>query len=205
VTYRRQVRQPVNEHPGDADVLDVGGRWPWDGPRGQRAGLAAAALVAGLVAGYLAGHLQAAVPAKPRPAASVIIPAGETALADTGNRCAAQQGHGLQLGIEIENQSRRPVTLEHISPVLPLGGLRPVSSQAGSCGLLPGYGGRPVRSLAPGATGWLTVTFAVLIKCPQPIPVQFKVSYVQHGRSITASFDGFPDLGEVRYGNCGSG
>lgn len=202
MTYRQQVGGPANEHPSDADVLDVGTRWPLRAPR---AGLAVAALVAGLIVGYLAGHVQAARPGKPRPAASAIIPAGQVALIDTGNRCAAQQGNDLQLGMQVENQSGQPVTLGKIVPVLPLGGLRAVSSQLGSCGLLPGHARGPSRSLAPGSTGWLTVTFAVLIRCPQPIPVQFKVSYAQHGRSVTASFSGFPDLGQVRYGDCAAG
>lgn len=192
----------MNDHSGDPDVLDVGRRWPRDGARGQRAGIALAALVAGLIGGYLAGHQQAAAHAKPRAAASAVIPAGETAIVDTGNRCAARHGRDLQLGIEIKNQSAQPVTLQQITPVLPLGGLRPVASQPGSCSMLPGYGRGPSRTLAPGTTGWLTVTLAVLVPCPQPIPVQFKVSYAQDGHSVTAAFAGFPDLGQVRYGNC---
>lgn len=205
MTYRQQVAQPADDHPGDADVLDVGGRWPWVTPRWQRAGLALAALAAGLIAGYVAGRLQTATHAKSRGAASAVITAGETALTDTGNRCAARQGHDLQLGIEVKNQSRQPVTVQQITPVLPLGGLRPLSTDPGPCGLLPGYARGAFRSLGPGTTGWLTVTFAVLVRCPQPLPVQFKVSYVQHGHSVTPFFSGFPDLGQVRYGNCPAG
>ena len=196
----------MNDNPGAADVLDVGARWPRGGPRGRPAGIAVAALAVGLVAGYLAGHLHPnpAHP-NPRPAASAIIPAGQIALVDTGNRCAAQHGRDLQLGMQVKNQSAQPVTIGEITPVLPLGGLRPLSSQLGACGLLPGYAGGPALALAPGGSGWLTATFAVLIRCPQPMPVQFKVSYLQHGRSVTAGFSGFPDLGQVRYGNCAAG
>jgi hypothetical protein len=57
-------------------------------------------------------------------------------------------------------------------------------------------------SLAPGATGWLTVTFDVMVRCPGPLPVQFRVTYLQAGRLVTADFDSFPDLGPVRYNNC---
>jgi hypothetical protein len=90
-----------------------------------------------------------------------------------GGRCAVQLGHTLQLGIEIMNQSDRTVVLRQIKPALPLG-----------------------------ATGWLTVTFDVMVSCPQPLPVQFKVSYLQAGRLATAELDSFPDLGQVRYNNC---
>ena len=40
--------------------------------------------------------------------------------------------------------------------------------------------------------------------CPQPLPVQFKISYAQAGRLVTAELPGFPDLGQVRYSNCGT-
>jgi hypothetical protein len=197
------VGQLVNEHPGDADVLDVGGRWPRDSLRRQRAGLVVAALLFGLVTGYLAGHTQTGVQPRAHPAASAIVPSA-TALADTGYRCAVRDGADLQLGMEVTNQSGLPLTLGRVTAVLPLGGLRPVSTQAGSCGLLAGGGYPPAQSVAPGATGWLTVTFAVLVSCPQPLPVQFTVSYVQHGHPVTARFAGFPDLGDIRYGHCGA-
>lgn len=202
MTYRRQVERPVNENSGDADVIDVGGRWRWDGARIPRAGIAAAALAAGrLVLGYTGGHVQATAHRAPGTAAAVIS-AGDTAIVDTGSRCADQQGRDLQLGMEVVNQSAKTVALRQITPVLPLGGLRPVASEPGSCGLLAGPGAGPAQSLAPGATGWLTVTLAVLVKCPQPLPVEFKVSYLQAGRVVTASFAGFNDLGQVRYGHC---
>ena len=50
-----------------------------------------------------------------------------------------------------------------------------------------------------GATRWLTITFDVELNCPQPLPVQFKVSYAASGRVTTAPFDSFPDLSQVRY------
>jgi hypothetical protein len=43
-----------------------------------------------------------------------------------------------------------------------------------------------------------------MVACPQPLPVQFKISYVQAGRLATADLPGFPDLGQVQYNNCGT-
>ena len=100
------------------------------------------------------------------------------------------------------NQSDRTVVLRQIKPVLPLGGLREIASRWGPCGSLPGPGLSQASSLAPGATGWLTVTFDVMVGCPQPLPVIFKVSFVQASRLVTADLDSFPDLGQVRYSNC---
>ena len=132
----------------------------------------------------------------------MVLPAGDTALSATGSRCAVQLGHTLQLGIEIMNQSDRTVVLRHIEPVLPLGGLREIASRWGPCGSLPEPGLGQASSLAPGATGWLAVTFDVMVGCPQPLPVLFKVSFVQASRLATADLDSFPDLGQVRYNNC---
>jgi hypothetical protein len=58
--------------------------------------------------------------------------------------------------------------------------------------------------LPAGATGWLTVTFHVLVRCPQPYPVQFVVSYTAAGKISTAQLDEFPDLGQVTYSGCPS-
>jgi len=41
-----------------------------------------------------------------------------------------------------------------------------------------------------------------MVGCPQPLPVLFKVSFVQASRLVTADLDSFPDLGQVRYNNC---
>jgi hypothetical protein len=124
----------------------------------------------------------------------------------TGNRCAVQLGHAVQLGVEVVNQSDGTVALRQIEPVLPLGGLKAVASRWGTCGALPELGRGPgpgqAMALGAGATGWLTVTFDVMIACPQPLPVQFKVIFAQAGRLVTAELAAFPDLGQVRFNNC---
>jgi hypothetical protein len=192
----------------DADVIEMGGhppRWPWESARGPTISIALVALVAGLLLGFIGGHLQASTGSRATRAATAlttVLPAGDTAISATGSRCAVQLGRTLQLGIEIMNQSDRTVALRQIKPVLPLAGLHAIASQWGTCGSLPEPGLQQATSLDPGATGWLTVTFDVMVSCPQPLPVGFKVSYVQAGRLVTAELDSFPDLGEVRYNNC---
>jgi hypothetical protein len=218
-TYGQDMEPPVNrsrpaqgasagagESPDpadDADVIEMGGpllRWPWGSARKPVINIALAALAAGLLVGFIAGHFQARTAGKPGRAATA-PPMDSTAISATGNQCAVQLGQTLQLGIEIMNQSDRTTALRQIKPVLPLGGLRAIASQWGTCGSLPGSGPQ-TTSLAPGATGWLTITFDVMVGCPQPIPVGFKVSYAQAGRLATTELDSFPDLGQVRFNKC---
>jgi hypothetical protein len=165
------------------------------------------ALVAGLLLGFIGGYRQATAngrPTGPTTSAPPVSPFGDTAIVDTGNRCAVQLGHALQLGVEIVNQSDRTVALRRIEPVLPLGGLKAVASRWGTCGALSGLGLGQPTALGPGATGWLTVTFDVMVSCPQPLPVQFKISYTQAGELVIADLAGFSDLGQVQYDNCGT-
>ena len=183
--------------------------WPWGTARGPAISIALAALAAGLLLGFAGGRLQAGAngrPGRAAPSATAVFAVGDTAITMTGNRCAVQLGHALQLGVEVVNQSDRAVALRQIEPVLPLGGLKAVASRWGTCGALPELGPGPhqATALGPGATGWLTVTFDVMVGCPQPLPVQFKISYVQAGRLVAAELPGFPDLGQVRYNNCGT-
>jgi hypothetical protein len=227
VTYCQDVEPPVHrecpahavpagpgESPGaagDADVIGMGGhppRWPWGTASGPAIGMALAALAAGLLLGFAGGRLQAAAngrPARAAASAATVFAVGDP-LIDTGNRCAVQLGHFLQLGVEVVNESDRAVALRQIEPVLPMGGLKAVTSRWGTCGALPELGPGPgqATALGPGATGWLTVTFDVMVGCPQPLPVQFKISYVQAGKLVTAEFAGFADLGQVQYNNCGT-
>lgn len=228
VTYCQDVEPPghrerpahgvpagLGESPGaagDADMIEMGGhppRWPWGAVRGPPISIALAAFAAGLLLGFAGGHLQARPnggPARAATSAATVFPVGDTAITMTGNRCAVQLGHALQLGVEVVNQSDGTVTLRQIEPVLPLGGLKAAASRWGTCGVLPELGPGPgqATALGPGATGWLTVTFDVMVGCPEPLPVQFKISYAQAGRLVTAELPGFPDLGQVQYNKCGT-
>lgn len=227
VTYCQDVEPPVHrERPahgvpaglgespgaaGDAEVIEIGGhppRWPWGTARGPAISIALAAFAAGLLLGFVDGHFEARSngrPARAATSATTVFPVGATAITMTGNRCAVQLGHALQLGVEVVNQSDGTVALRQIEPVLPMGGLKAVASRWGTCGALIELGPGPgPATLGPGATGWLTVTFDVMVGCPQPLPVQFKVSYAQAGRLVTAELPGFADLGQVQYNNCGT-
>jgi hypothetical protein len=57
-------------------------------------------------------------------------------------------------------------------------------------------------TLGRGASTWITVTFQVLVSCPQPLPVQFTLDYDQQGRAAAIRLPGFPDLAQVPYIGC---
>ena len=197
----------------------------WRLSRGAAA-LGIIGLLAGLAVGYAAGHRQPgqARPAPrpqgsaaPGPAVPTAGSAGSAAsvasaaqsvfglsLTQTTAECSVQHGRELQLGVEIMNPSGEEVTLRHVDPVLPLGGLRALSQQWGPCGVLPqGQDQTGVELLPPGASTWLTVTFKVLVRCPGPLPVQFTVDFDWNGQPAAAILPGFPDLSGVPYAGCG--
>jgi hypothetical protein len=170
-------------------------------------------LLAGLAVGYAAGARHAgepAVPPSPSPsrAAAPAAPfaAGGFPLSQSGPQCSVQTGRDLQVGLQITNLSSAAVRLRRVGVVLPLGGLRVTSQAWGPCGQLPAAGKTPGRTLhsalGPGASAWFTVTFQVLVRCPQPLPVQFTLDYDQQGRRAAIRLPGFPDLGEVPYSGC---
>lgn len=199
------------------DVVEQRGRRlpavTWRPSRGA-ALLGAAGLLAGLAVGYAAGDRHAAsgvrdvrAPQRPRtavvPSPSAVLALPVTpALTQTVGACSAQVGHELELGVQVMNQSGSAVTLGQVGAVLPAGGLRVVSQRWTPCGVLPYSQNQPVGSLAPGASAWFTVTFKVLVECPDPFPVQFTVDYDWHGQLTTESLPGFSDLGEVPYSGC---
>jgi hypothetical protein len=134
-----------------------------------------------------------------------------------------QRGRDLQVGVEVINFSETAITLGEVRPILPLGGLRPVSQQWAPCGDISApwgaiQGGTFVfvnastgeveagssTVLPPHGTAWLSVTFRVLAECPGPLPVQFSVSYQENGRTGTEQLPGFPDLRQVPYTGCKS-
>ncbi len=200
------------------DVLELGGRrrpflrW-W--PPSAALVLGVAALLGGLAVGYAAGARHAgdhAAPPSPSPspsgAAAPAAPfsAGGFPLSQSGPQCSVQVGRELQVGLQITNLSSAAVRLRRVEVVLPLGGLRVTSQAWGPCGELPATGEAPGSLLPPtlgrGASSWFTVTFQVLVKCPQPLPVQFTLDYDQQGRPAAIRLPGFPDLGQVPYSGC---
>ena len=220
-------------------------RWlPAPGRRPPRiaAILGIAGLIVGLAAGYALGyrHLGQAVGASSATAAgaapsavaaggsgahsSSLSVTGLSGLTQTGGACSVQHGRDLQVGVEVINLSSTPITLGQVSPILPQGGLRPVSRQWAPCGALsPSWraadGGTIVfvgvptgevgavstagaAVLLPDGTAWLSVTLRVLVACPHPLPVKFSVSYQENAQTNTVQLPGFLDLGQVRYTGC---
>jgi hypothetical protein len=153
-----------------------------------------------------------------------------TGLVQAAGTCSVQRGRDLQVGVEVINLSGTTVLLGQVMPILPMGGLRPVSQQWAPCGAIsqswqaagggtfvvfsastgeaesgsatPGGAVPSGNVLSPDGTAWLSVTFRVLVACPRPLPVQFSVSYQENGRTGTAQLPGFPDLGQVTYTGC---
>jgi hypothetical protein len=177
---------PGDQVRGQTDIIE-------HGPPPRRTVLVAALVVAAGVAGFLLGGRHS-TPPSPRPSAPPAI----QPIAGTGQRCSAQLGARLQLGVEIVNESANPVTLHRVEEILPLAGLRATSGAWGTCGQLspPAGGDHP---LAGAATTWLTITFDVLVPCPAPLPVLFAVRFTQAGVDGVVEVPGFPDLGDVPY------
>lgn len=210
----RQMTVPDGDGPGAGDdVLELGQRRRAPRWRPRPAALipAAVALVAGLAAGYAAGARHPATPATPPGPSRAAAPAapfsaGGFPLSQSGPQCSVQTGRALQVGLQITNLSPAPVRLRRAEVVLPLGGLTVTTQTWGPCGQLPATGhpaGRVLPpALRPGASTWLTVTFHVLVRCPQPLPVQFTLHYDQQGRPAAIRLPGFTDLGQIPYSGC---
>lgn len=182
--------------------------------------IAVGALLAALAAGYLAGTRHAgsgAAQEAPSRAASpaslaASAPAAQFAFADpaflsqTTGACSEQTNGVLELGVEVSNQSAMTLTLQSVTAVLPLGGLKQVSSQWEPCGALPSaLAADPEQViLLPGSSTWLTVNFQVDRRCPAASPVQFSVKYLAEGRerAKAATLPGFADLSQVSFSGC---
>jgi hypothetical protein len=211
----RRMTVPDGDGSGAGDdVLEVGSRprpvprW-W--PPSAALVLGAVALLAGLAVGYTAGARHGgedAAPPSPSRATAPAAPfsAGGFPLSQSGPQCSVQTGRELQVGLQITNLSPAAVRLRRVEVALPLGGLRLTSQAWGPCGELPATGEVPGNLLPPtlgqGASSWFTVTFQVLVRCPQPLPVQFTLDYDQQGRAAAIRLPGFPDLGQVPYSGC---
>jgi hypothetical protein len=187
----------------DSDVVEQGGhRFPalnWRPSKGATllaAGLAVG-LVIGLAAGYAAGQRHGGTATSATPAEP-----DTPALVQSGVECTTLIGHDLELGLQVTNQSTTHLTLRQVKAVLPMGGLRPVTVRWTSCDPVSESQAVLGSQVPPGAITWFTVTFQVLAKCPQPLPVQFTVGYAQNGQLASARLPGFPDLGHVPYPGC---
>src|SRR5690349_20650551 len=199
---------PGDAGPGGSDVVDQGDR-PARGPA-FAAGLAVAALVLGLAVGYGVGRNQApsqpaaVPPARASTAAATSPPPtlGVPEVGQSGQQCAEQIGHRLQLGVQVTNESGSSVRLSSVRVILPIGGLKQTSQAWGTCGQLPGLADPRATLVSAGGSAWFTVTFRVLERCPGAFPVQFLLSYDRGGSMKTVRLPGFVDLGHVPYSGC---
>lgn len=122
-------------------------------------------------------------------------------LVPTTNRCSAQSGRQLQLGIELENMGSTVLVLRRISPVLyGLGGLRAIDETRGPCGV-PSTAGL-TNPLNVGEATWIRMTFDVLVTCPAYVPVAFQIEYTADGTDRVETVKAFDDLGGVPYSSC---
>ena len=144
-----------------------------------------------------------AAPASAAPAAP--FSAGGFPLSQSGPQCSVQACCELQVGLQITNLSPAVIQLRRVEVGLPLG--RPHGDLA-DLGTLRGTarlrGARrhPAPGPGTGASTWITVTFQVLVRCPQPLPVQFTFGDHQNGRVAAIRLPGFPDLSQVPYSGC---
>jgi hypothetical protein len=171
-------------------------------------GLSLAALI-GLLVGYAVGqhHAPTRTDRPPAPTATPRLsssrPVTGPPVAQTGATCSLQQGHRLELGIQIENQSASVVHITGVRTRAPLPGLHTVAARVATCGE---SSGSPVSSdpsaMTAGATTWLTATVQVLVRCPAADPVQFVIRYGQGDHASTETLGGFVDLGHVPYTGC---
>jgi hypothetical protein len=167
--------------------------------------LVAVALVVGGLGGFYLGRgsPESTPPRHPsQPTAQILVPGGGQPPTATGNRCSAQLGDTLQLGLEIVNSSTTDVSLKRADVTLPLAGLLLKETVWGTCGQVGGALAATSYVLAPGATVWLRMTFDVLTKCPAPLPVQVNLVYARGGTDAVAFLGGFSDLGDVPYTGC---
>jgi hypothetical protein len=172
-------------------------------------GLVCGALMVGALAGYVvatAGAHPAPGPTTPNgvvPTTRLLVGGPGQPPTVTGNRCSAQLGNALQVGLEIVNPSAAGTTLLGAQVDLPLAGMQLTKVTWGSCGQLSTVDGGSPYPLPAGATAWLTMTFDVQIACPAPLPVQVAVRYAQADKpSAVTPLGGFSDLGDVPYSGC---
>jgi hypothetical protein len=192
---------------GDAERDVISGRAPrppvrWPMRPSWLAGLVAIALLAGIGIGYLIGrpHHHAAAPA-PTPTTVTLSREAGLSLGETCYGIDASSGRVLMVGVNLVNDGARPVVLTGVQGVFPLGGLRQVGSQDGECdnnatAVVNG------RRIDPSATAWVSLILAVQVRCPGPLPVQFRIDYAVDGAPSTQLVSPFPDLGQVPYPGC---
>jgi len=155
-------------------------------------------VVAGVV-GYVIGDHHGAAMTTARPLVSptrVVEPLSTVSV--TGRQCAVEDGHQLQVGIEITNDTRHTVSLTAIDVDVPIPGLSVRAKQFGTCGVVAGNTGP--QPLAPGNSTWISATFDNHLPCQVPASsniytasIIFTVHY-DDGLTATGGFSYLPDI-----------
>ena len=168
-------------------------------------GLLVAGLLAGIGIGYLVGHSDRGRPAAVPTPSMTLLTSGSAFPALTANTTcygyAATNGDPLMVGVEVVNNSTRPVVLASLNASFPLGGLRQTGSQVGQC---DNNATEPISGhrVEPSATVWLSLILDVEVRCPAPLPVQIELAYTVDGAPVDQTLNPFPDLGNVSYPGC---
>jgi hypothetical protein len=167
--------------------------------------LAIVALLVGAAAGgatgYLIGRSGSSTRAPAAPAANTGV-GSLSAVAPTGERCSAQHGRMLELGVQVVDTADTPVVLHRVDAFMPLRGLRAVGAGFDTCGAIGPVSPPPTVTVSPGASAWATVRLRVLVGCPLPYPVELRLRYSQAGTDRATMIDEFPDLSHVAYTGC---
>jgi hypothetical protein len=163
-------------------------------------------LVVGSIAGYFIGHSGGPSDSRP-PTAGRAQPAGAalgsaSAVTPTGERCSAQHGRMLELGVQVLDTADTPVVLHRVTAYMPSRGLRAAGGGWDTCGAIGPVPPPPTLKVLPGATAWATVRVRVLVGCPMPYPVELRLRYSQRGARHTTTIREFPDLSHVGYTGC---
>jgi hypothetical protein len=192
---------------------------PGPGPRRPRTALLVLVAVAVVVAGVVSlrrgvDPVRARPPASP-PAAQMPAPPGQPGSSPeplpavpallAGPVCQPLRTDGrsrLDVSFTLVNTLARPVTLVRITPVLPLGGLRELSTEyrSGTC-TAPGAPLR-TRNVRTGGTLLVVLRLALPSTCPAAYPVEADLTEHRDGRTVTAGIHLLSDLGNVRFTTC---
>ena len=178
---------------------------PWQPPRLSGPVRTALLLLAGVVVGALGWQELArsggGTQPSPRPGAAAQVPAPELTAQQI---CEYVDGSLLEVSFQLTNVGAGPVRVVAVRPDLPLPGMlrsTGVELAGGHCGPAPAAppGNGP---LEPGRSIPVTLSFRILVACPQPAPVQAAVDVAGSFPDATLAVPLLPDLGQVSFPHC---
>lgn len=113
----------------------------------------------------------------------------------------ATAGRPLTVGVKLYNNGPRPIVLSTVRGVFPRGGLRQLDTRLGHCDL---HSTGQVRGyvIPPKYTARVSMNLDVLVRCPESLPVEFRVDYSVDGAPASQLLKPFPDLHDADYPGC---